>query len=433
MRDQGRRCLKWLCVSLCWVLLCTLGGSPAEAKKKGKCEGTKKQRKQKMPLRDLTNEQLEEMIIAYRDALAIERELMKEKAVRRVGREYEKHLATGAPFVIDFLIISGGGAKGAFGAGFFEGWGEIESGQYVRPEFDMITGVSTGALLAPYVAIGTDESISRVVDFYANPQANWLDKRGALAILPKHVSLFNNCHLQDTIRGAIDQPMIEALAQVAAEDRLLLISATNLDVGIGHVFDLGMEAQQALELGSADRVSSILLASSAIPGAFPPIEMDGMLYADGGATSNLFVASFPGPDGVIARFNKVYPEAPLPKIRVWVVVNQKLKPLHSVTQPRWVSVSTRALATLTSTSQLFALAIIKEMVHEARAEHGMDAELFLVSIPEDAPENTSEDMFEQAYMLELEELGREMGADPSSWTDEVPSAYRVEGEWMGLE
>jgi hypothetical protein len=93
----------------------------------------------------------------------------------------------------------------------------------------------------------------------------------------------------------------------------------------------------------------------------------------------------------------------------------------------------RSLDTLTTTAQLFALALIRDMVHEARVESGVDAELFLVSIPHDAPENKTENMFDQAYMLELQDLGRRMGSDPTSWTDDIPSAYRVEGEWMGSE
>jgi hypothetical protein len=433
MRGLNTNPPSWLSVGLCCILAFAIGSGAAEAAKKGKCEGTKKQRKQKMELRDLTDAQLEEMITRYKQTLSAERDLMIEKAVRRIGREYEEHLATGAPFVYDMLIISGGGAKGAFGSGFFEGWGTIESGSFVRPEFDMITGVSTGALLAPFAAIGTDEAYARAVDFYANPQPNWIEARGAIKFLPKHVSMFNNCHLQDTIREAMDQPMIEALAEVGADDRLLMISATNLDVGVGHVFDVSWEARAGFESGVSDRVASILLASSAIPGAFPPIEIDGMLYADGGATSNLFIANFPGPDGAAARFRQKYPEAPMPKIRVWIVVNQHLKPRHSVTQPRWISISTRALDTLTSASQLFALAIIRDMVHEARVEHGVDAELYLVSIPDDAPENTTDNMFDQNYMLQLQDLGRQMGAVTTSWTHVVPSAYRVEGEWLGSE
>ena len=255
---------------------------------------------------------------------------------------------------------------------------------------------------------------------------NW----GLIKFWTTHISMFNNCHFQDTVRGAMDLPMIEALATAADEDRLLLIGTTNLDVGAGRVFNLGEEARQALENPDHDRVGEILLASTSIPGVFPPIELEGMLYADGGATSNLFIASFPGPDGAIAQFKAALPEAPLPKIRVWVVVNQHLKPEHVVTQPRWISISGRALDTLTSTGQLFALALIRDMVHEARVERGIDAELHLVSIPDDAPKRKTNEMFDKEYMLQLADFGRKLGADPSSWTVEIPSAYRVEGAWI---
>jgi hypothetical protein len=423
----------WRLVGLCSVLVFALGSGVVDAKKaedKNKCEGTKKQRKQKMAKREITDEQFAAMIGQLKKTLSAERELMKQTIVNRLSREYEAHRATGEPFVYDVLSISGGGAKGAFGAGFFEGWGEIESGPFVRPEFDVIAGVSTGALIAPFVFIGTDEAYTSAADFYANPEPNWIKKRGVINFLPSHISMFNNCHLQDTIRRAIAPAMIEALARVADEDRLLLIGTTNLDVGAGHVFNLGEEARQALEDPASDRVAEILLASSSIPGVFPPIEIEGMLYADGGATSNLFMTDFPGPDGAVARFKARHPEAPLPKVRVWVVVNQQLKPQHAITDTNWISISGRALSTLTSTGQLFALTIVRETVRTARNDRGMDAELYLVSIPNDAPRKTTKEMFDQQYMLQLEDLGRKMGADPSSWTDEIPSAYRVEGEWI---
>jgi len=431
--DNHRRA--WLLFSLCFALVCSLVSGVVEAKDKGggKCEGTKKQRKQKMEPRDITDAQLQDMIAEYKKTLNAERELMNESVVRRVIREYEAHQATGEPYVYDFLIISGGGQKGAFGAGFLQGWGEITSGQYVRPEFDMITGVSTGALIAPFASLGTDEAYASVVDFYANPDPNWVKKRGMIKFLPSHISMYNNCHLQDTIRSVVDLSMVEAMAKVAEEDRLLLIGTTNLDVGAGRVFDLGQACRQALEEGSSDRVTSILVASASIPGVFPPIEIDGMLYADGGATSNLFLASFPGPDGAIARFKARKPDAPLPKVRLWVIVNQQLKPKHAVTEPKWISISGRALGTMTSTGQIFALAILRDMVSEARGIRGADAELHLVSIPADAPESKTSEMFDQEYMRALEDLGRKMGADPSSWTDQIPSAYQVEGEWIQSE
>ena len=73
------------------------------------------------------------------------------------------------------------------------------------------------------------------------------------------------------------------------------------------------------------------------------------------------------------------------------------------------------------------------MVNDARTELGLDAELHLTSIPDDAPRRKTEEMFDREYMRELGNLGRKMGADPSSWTTEVPSAYRVEGEWVPEE
>jgi hypothetical protein len=129
---------------------------------------------------------------------------------------------------------------------------------------------------------------------------------------------------------------------------------------------------------------------------------------------------------VIARFRANHPQAPLPKVRVWIVVNQHLKPAHRVTQPKWIEVSGRALGTLTSTSQLFALTIIRDMVHDARVDRGIDAEFRIVSIPDGAPKNSSDEMFDREYMRALEAFGRTIGSDPSHWTDAIPSVFKLD-------
>jgi len=418
----------WLLIGLCFALVIPPATGVNEAK--SKCDGTKEQRKQKMEKRDITEEQLAEMVARFKQTVAGDREHMKQTIVRRLERKYEEHRTTGDPFVFDVLVISGGGEKGAFGAGFLEGWGTVTSGPMVRPEFDVVTGVSTGALISPYAFIGTDEAYADVVEFYANPEANWVKKRGALFLLPHQVSLFNNCHLQDMIRSGVDASIVQGMADAAAEDRLLVVGATNLDAGAGRAFDLGREAQDASQSGNADRIHSILLASSAIPGVFPPIELDEMLYADGGATSNLFLASFPKEDGPAAQFLDRNPGASLPKVRIWILVNQQLLPQPAVTQPRWLSVSGRALSTLAATGQLFAMDLIKVMVQHAEADRGIEAELYFVAIPMDAPKKITKEMFDREYMLQLQELGRRMGADTSVWLDEVPSAYAVEDTWL---
>jgi predicted acylesterase/phospholipase RssA len=171
---------------------------------------------------------------------------------------------------------------------------------------------------------------------------------------------------------------------------------------------------------SSDRVKS---GSASIPGVFPPIEIDGLYYADGGATSNLFVLTYSAEDGPIARFRERHPEAPMPKYRVWVLVSQQLLTEPAITQPRWFSVAGRGLDTALSTGQLFALDLIVDSVKTAEKERGLEVEFHYVSIPDDAPKNDTGDMFDRDYMIALEDLGREMGADPSSWKTEIPSAY----------
>ena len=439
MKTVEKHSRTWLIAGLCIFLLFSVGPAAmgAEDKNKTRCEGTKQQRKQKMELRVVTEEQFQKLMEQNKKTVAADLQEMADTVLRRLEREYEQHEVSGEPFVYDVLVISGGGAKGAFGSGFLEGWGTVK-GPMARPEFDAVNGVSTGSLIAPFAFVGTDEALTSIADFYANPDPNWATKRGKMYFMPKHVSLFNDCHLQDTLRGAIDKPLVEALAKGQAEDRLLLIGTTNLDAGRGQVFDLGREAKEALQSGSLDRIPSILLASSAIPGVFPPMEIDGMYYGDGGATSNLFIVGFSKDDGPLARFTKRHPEAPLPKIRVWVLVNEPLVPVPALTQPRWLSVGGHALQTLTSTNELFALELTKAMLHEARTEHGLDTEFHLVSIPEElfktktmtyqeakqaAKEKEKVGMFDKEFMNKLEDLGRKMGADPSSWTTKIPSAY----------
>ena len=404
-------------------LVVSFSAMPADAKEKDRCEGTKKQRRQKMDLREISEEQFQLVLDAYSKETNAERSRIADTILRRLERKYDAHKKTGEPFVYNILILSGGGAKGAFGAGFMEGWGTIPPGPNARPQFDMVTGVSTGALIAPFATIGTDEAYMSVADFYANPEKNWIRKRGSFYFKEGHVSLFNNCHLQDMIRDAVTEPLVQLLADAAEDDRLLLIGTVNLDARAGRVFDLGREAQNALESGVVDRVHSILLASSAIPGIFPPVEINGMLYADGGAASNLFLAGFSRTNGPVARFVAKYPEAPTPKMRVWVLVNGWLKPEPAITQPRWIPVAGTALDMMMSTTQLFALELIRTLVYEARTERGLDAEFRLTAIPDETPRNEALEMFDKGAMVEMEELGRARGADPSSWMDEIPSAF----------
>jgi len=90
---------------------------------------------------------------------------------------------------VDLLVISGGGDWGAFGAGVLKGWSKVQ-GDMARPQFDIVTGVSTGALIAPFAFLGDDASIERVVQLYRNPKEDWAKSRGILFFWPTNPSFY---------------------------------------------------------------------------------------------------------------------------------------------------------------------------------------------------------------------------------------------------
>ena len=90
---------------------------------------------------------------------------------------------------MDFLILSGGGANGAFGAGFLLGWATVPPGPDALPTFDGVSGVSTGSFIAPFAYLGTDEARKEVDDFFRNPKPDWVTLRKPISFHPKNLSL----------------------------------------------------------------------------------------------------------------------------------------------------------------------------------------------------------------------------------------------------
>src|SRR5262249_25426601 len=190
--------------------------------------------------------------------------------------------------VIDILIISGGGDWGAFGAGFLQGWLKVPAQTpLAKSEFDAVTGVSTGTLIAPFAFLGDPQSIDEIMNLYRNPQEDWVKQRGILYFLPNNISLAEVPGLEREIQKYITADMVRRIAKAGADGRLLLVNTTNLDMGTPRVFDLVAEAQRAADSGELDRIHNIMLASAGIPGAFPFRIIDGELYVDGGVTGNI--------------------------------------------------------------------------------------------------------------------------------------------------
>jgi Patatin-like phospholipase len=342
--------------------------------------------------------------------------------LERTKAEYDRRAAAGQPPpVIDILIVSGGGDWGAFGAGFLKGWKKVPTQHpLAKPEFDAVTGVSTGALIAPFAFLGDERSTDEIVNLYRNPGEDWVKQRGMLFFLPDNISFAEVPGLEREMRSHITMDLVRRVASAAADGRLVAVNTTNLDNGTSRVFDLGAEARRAVAENKLDRIHSVMLASAGIPGAFPFRMIDDELYVDGGVTGNIVYGGRITEDQSLqALWQKAYPSLPVPKTRFWVIFNNQFRPMPVVTAPNWPAVIQRAMetstraATATAVRHLFAIAEISRLKRKA------DVEVRIVSIPSDwfPPVPGT---FIKETMNNLADLGEKMGEDPASWSTEPP-------------
>ena len=342
--------------------------------------------------------------------------------LERTKAEYDRRAAAGQPPpVIDILIVSGGGDWGAFGAGFLKGWKKVPTQHpLAKPEFDAVTGVSTGALIAPFAFLGDERSTDEIVNLYRNPGEDWVKQRGMLFFLPDNISFAEVPGLEREMRSHITMDLVRRVASAAADGRLVAVNTTNLDNGTSRVFDLGAEARRAVAENKLDRIHSVMLASAGIPGAFPFRMIDDELYVDGGVTGNIVYGGRITEDQSLqALWQKAYPSLPMPKTRFWVIFNNQFRPMPVVTAPNWPAVIQRAMetstraATATAVRHLFAIAEISRLKRKA------DIEVRIVSIPGDWFPSVP-GTFIKETMNNLADLGETMGEDPASWSTEPP-------------
>jgi hypothetical protein len=319
---------------------------------------------------------------------------------------------------IDVLVISGGGDWGAFGAGVLKGWGRVK-GEQARPQFDIVTGVSTGALIAPFAFLGDEASIERIVGFYRNPQADIAISRGWLFFLPDNPSLYVLPGLERELRGAVDRPMLERLVAEGAKGRSLLVNTTNVDLGDNRVWDLIDEAKAALA-GDEERVRRVLLASAGIPAVFPARGIGEYLFVDGAITGNiLYGGEAREEDSLPARWHARHPQRPMPRLRYWVIFNNQLRFPPQVTRDRWPDIMGRTTIMATQTSTLNSLRHLFALAEIARLKYKAQVEVRVMAVPDDyLPSKPG--TFVKEVMNELADLGERMGADPKSWITEAP-------------
>jgi predicted acylesterase/phospholipase RssA len=187
---------------------------------------------------------------------------------------------------LNMLSLSGGGQNGAFGAGFLIGW--RESGR--RPEFDFVGGVSTGSLLATHALLGTPADDAILEKMYTEVTDKDIYESRSLFDMLSSDSLRNTAPLQALIAKYITAETLQRVAAAFDDNRLIMVGTTNVDYGQTWVWNLSLIAKH----GKLDLYRKVLLASASFPIVFPPVEIDGHLFVDGAARSNVVVIGMAG-------------------------------------------------------------------------------------------------------------------------------------------
>jgi len=210
------------------------------------------------------------------------------------GEVAQKLRATLAGRPLSVLALSSGGSSGAFGAGALAGSTRSET----RPEFTVVTGVSSGALLSPFAFLGSswDEEMTRI--FTTGETDGLLQSRGLGAVFGS--SVYSGEPLRRLIERYADDAMISAIATEAAKGRLLLVATTDFDSGEPVIWDLGSIALHG-EKDAKPLIQTLLLASASVPGMLPPVtvkfpiqgKMRTETHVDGGVTLPFFIAPTP--------------------------------------------------------------------------------------------------------------------------------------------
>jgi len=302
------------------------------------------------------------------------------------------------------LARSGGGANGAYGAGVLVGW--TESG--TRPEFSVVTGVSTGALAAPFAFLGPEWD-DELRSAYAEGRTGGLLGWRSFAALAAP-GLFDSGVLEDLVADYVTPELLREIAIEHEKGRRLLIVTTNLDAQETVIWDMGVLANQGGDQ-AVELFRKVLLASASIPGVFPPVMIPGVddqgrlveeMHVDGGVVTpflgipeSLLTATTPtqAPDGTA----------------LYVLINGQTGRTQAITRGTLSAILARAYDTMSKASLRTSLTVNLAFAQR----NGLS--LHVAAIP-DGVEASSLD-FNPASMAGLFERGRAAAASGLAWSE----------------
>jgi predicted acylesterase/phospholipase RssA len=310
----------------------------------------------------------------------------------------------------NLLAISGGGDKGAFGAGLLIGW--TERGD--RPEFKTVSGVSTGALIAPFAFLGPKyDGVLRHVYTEVDQSAIFASRFILAAVF--NDALKDTTPLFQLISRYVDDQVLAAIADEYRKGRLLLIGTTDIDAQRPVIWNIGAIAVSGRR-GAFDLSRKILLASASIPVAFPPVLIDvevddkpyQEMHVDGGAIAQTFLYPTTLTAGVDLRRGSLVRER-----YAYVIRNGRLDPEWAPTDRRLFSIASRAVATMIHYSGQNDVYRLQTMT----ARDGVDFNLAYIG-RDFTLEHTAD--FVPTYMRALFEYGRAQIKNGTAWKKSSP-------------
>lgn len=317
------------------------------------------------------------------------------------------NFGTSAP--LHMLALSGGGGNGAFGAGLLYGWSE----RGTRPRFDFVTGVSTGALMAPFAFLGPDYDTPLRRLYTSLSDDDVAQMRPWLSVL-RSDSLADSSPLAKRIERELTPEIIEAIARESRKGRVLLVGTTNLDLARPVIWNIGAIAAS----GSAEArplIARILLASASIPGLFPPVlfplhegEDDRQeMHVDGGVSNQLFLYSSAIP------LASAPPDIRKPRRTSWIIRNGRFHEPIQETERGLIPIATRSI------SALIAANALGDTYRTYLAARRDGIAYNLAVIPETFRQEPKS-AFDPDYMTALFEHGRAHGRSGRPWLKSPP-------------
>lgn len=308
-----------------------------------------------------------------------------------------------------YLALSGGGADGAYGAGVLNGWTEAGT----RPSFSMVSGVSTGALIAPFAFLGSDYDATLRDVYTSGVAASLLDAPNPFnAIFGS--GLFGNTRLRELVAKYIDETFVAAVAAEHAKGRMLFVVTTNLDSQRTAMWDMGriasLRTPEALNL-----FRDVVAASASLPVVFPPMlvtaEANGKrfeeMHVDGGVTAPVLTLpeAFLLRDATFARAEK---------LQLYVLINNKIEREFQVIPNSTIEIAARASSTVTKIQTRSIL--YNTYAFARRNKFGFN----LTYIESDRPPSPMSG-FDTAYMRALFQYGYERARGNRLWSKSPPS------------